>query len=194
MKIQQIETLLNSPEVSTHPVYSQARYQVEIAIQQVTWPPDSPQFTIYPERKGNGVKPIKTNFIEYLESLGWTREFQVNDRFGKLDAGLRQDNSTVVVEWETGNISSSHRAINKIASLIQTKEIIAGFLVVPCRSLAQYLTDRIGNFEELNPYFDFWKNCIACQVGALEIWAIEQDMTSLEVPKIPKGTDGRAKG
>lgn len=34
---------------------------------------------------------------------------------GKLDAVLYTDYGPVALEWETGNISSSHRALNKMA-------------------------------------------------------------------------------
>jgi len=30
-------------------------------------------------------------------------------------------------------------------------------LVLPSRKLYPYLTDRIGNYEELEPYFDVWR-------------------------------------
>jgi hypothetical protein len=53
-----------------------------------------------------------------------------------------------------------------------------------------YLTDRIDNIAELEPYFDFW-TATSCKEGILEIVVIEQDGTSTRVPRIPKGTDGR---
>ncbi|MGA1841038.1 MAG: hypothetical protein ACMUIU_10470 [bacterium] len=39
------------------------------------------------------------------------------------------------VEWETGNISSSHRAINKMALGIIRDILIGGILIVPTRNL-----------------------------------------------------------
>ena len=69
--------------------------------------------------------------------------------------------------------------------------LAAGLLVVPTRELYQYLTDRIGNMEELEPYLDLWRS-IPCENGILEILAIEHDATSTKVPRIPKATDGRA--
>ncbi len=56
-----------------------------------------------------------------------------------------------------------------------------------------YLTDRIGNYKELEPYLKLWKS-VPCQSGVLEIVVIEQDAESYDVQKIPKGTAGRAKG
>lgn len=55
-----------------------------------------------------------------------------------------------------------------------------------------YLTDRIGNIGELEPYFPLWRNLTGIS-GALRIIVIEHDETSFDVPRIPKGTDGRAK-
>jgi hypothetical protein len=70
--------------------------------------------------------------------------------------------------------------------------IAAGTLVVPSRKLYVYLTDRIGNFKELEPYLKLWKS-VPCESGVLEIVVIEHDAESCNVPKIPKGSDGRAK-
>jgi hypothetical protein len=71
--------------------------------------------------------------------------------------------------------------------------LVCGVLVVPSRKLYPYLTDRIGNFAELAPYLDLWKS-IPCKSGVLEIVVIEHDATSHSVPRIPKGTSGRALG
>ncbi len=110
---------------------------------------------------------------------------------GPLDATLElNDDSLFVVEWKTGNISSSHRALNKIALGISKGILKGGILVLPTRNLYQYLTDRIGNFEEIEPYFDLWKS-IQCTNGVLGVYAIEHDSENDSVPKILKGTDGR---
>ena len=61
------------------------------------------------------------------------------------------------VEWETGNISSSHRALNKMAIGIGDGILLGGTLVLPNRNLYNYLTDRIGNYEELLPYFPMYQ-------------------------------------
>ena len=101
------------------------------------------------------------------------------------------NNRIIAFEWETGNISSSHRSMNKMCLGLLTQKIIGGFLVVPSKKLYPYLTDRIGNFPELEPYLPLWKS-IPCDEGILEIIVIEQDAESFDVPRIPKGTDGRA--
>lgn len=69
--------------------------------------------------------------------------------------------------------------------------ICGAYLVLPNRQLAQYLTDRIGNFEELEPYFVFFKK--SCPDYPFDIISITYDEVSMDVPKIPKGTDGRAR-
>lgn len=111
---------------------------------------------------------------------------------GRFDAILDTKKGRVALEWETGNVSSSHRALNKIVLGLLRERLVAGTLVVPTRALYRYLTDRIGNFEELAPYFKVWKN-VACDNGVLEIVAIEHDATSNEIKRIPKNTDGYAK-
>ncbi|MDJ0903693.1 MAG: hypothetical protein QNJ55_33380 [Xenococcus sp. MO_188.B8] len=105
----------------------------------------------------------------------------------KWDYGL----NIIAFEWETGNISSSHRSMNKMCLGLLTQKIIGGLLIVPSRNLYPYLTDRIGNFPELEPYLPLWRS-IYCDEGVLEIIVIEQDEESFDVPKIAKGTDGRA--
>jgi len=197
MKIVKSEQLLSYLNIEQQSIYQQAKQQVQEAIQQVEWPENTGQFTIYPESgkkrgQGNGVKPIKFKFIEYLKAQSWQIEYEISPELGKVDAVFSQAGQAIAVEWETGNISSSHRSINKIVLGVQKGYIIAGFIVVPCRNLAQYLTDRIGNFEELEAYFDFWRNCGSCYRGSLVIFGVEHDQTSYEVLRIPKGTDGRA--
>lgn len=110
---------------------------------------------------------------------------------GKLDAVFQTSVGPVALEWETGNISSSHRALNKMALGLNKGALAAGVLVVPSRDLYRYLTDRVGNWSELEPYLDLWKS-IPCRSGILEIIVVEHDATSTRVKRIPKGTSGRA--
>ena len=157
-------------------------------------------FTIYPESgkkrgQGNGVKPIKVGLMQELQRQGWHVEqfakLGMNRNPGKYDAVLDTDYGPVVLEWETGNISSSHRSLNKMALALMKGKIAAGILIVPSRELYRFLTDRIGNIQELEPYLDLWRS-IPCKKGILEIVVIEHDTTSRSVPRIPKGTEGRA--
>lgn len=204
MKIEHIETLIQSGEFSKSEEWNNIRNQIIEAVGKVDWPPGTGQFIIYPQSgkkrgEGNGVKPIKNNAITHLKEKGWSEEHKwpigdaasPNRRPGKMDAAILSSQGLVAFEWETGNISSSHRALNKLSLGLLTEEIKAGVLVVPSRKLYKYLTDRIGNINELVPYFPLWRS-IPCE-GVLEIFVIEQDAESYEVPRIPKGTDGRAK-
>jgi len=200
MKIVQEETLLSCGAYASSTAWKKTRKSLYKAIREVDWPPGSGTFTIYPEfgkarGKGNGVTPIKLGLMKELKRQGWKLEepldIAILKRPGKLDAVLHTDYGPVALEWETGNISSSHRALNKMALGLLKGVLACGILVVPSRELYKYLTDRIGNMAELGPYLDLWRS-IPCKAGVLEIVAIEHDATSTKVPRIPKGTSGRA--
>lgn len=94
-------------------------------------------------------------------------------------------------EWETGNISSSHRSMNKLALGLTEGVVSGGVLIVPTQALARYLTDRIGNVRELEPYFPLWAS-VRVDRGYLGVIAVEHDRTSRRVRRILKGTSGRA--
>ena len=200
MKIVQEVTLISAGEYARSKEWGLTRASLHKAIKEVDWPPGSGSFTIYPEsgkkrRKGNGVKPIKNKLMKELRLHGWKLEepldIAVSHRPGKLDAILPTRYGPVALEWETGNISSSHRALNKMALGLLKGVLAGGILVVPSRELYKYLTDRVGNITELEPYIDLWKS-LPCQSGILEIVVVEHDATSRKVRRIPKGTSGRA--
>ncbi|CAN5681028.1 hypothetical protein BH18ACT11_BH18ACT11_15130 [soil metagenome] len=89
------------------------------------------------------------------------------------------------VEWETGNIASSHRAMNKMALALKRGLISGGMWVVSSGDLAPYLTDRIGNYPEFEPYFDLYSD-LEVEDGYLGVAIVEHDEASLEVPLIEK--------
>nr|NJM02689.1 hypothetical protein [Desulfobacula sp.] len=131
-----------------------------------------------------------------LGENGWKGEFRMKIasrlRPGPVDSvKCLPGNRFFAVEWETGNISSSHRAMNKMAIGLLDKVIEGGILILPSRNMYQYLTDRIGNFAEIEPYFPVWKN-LNISSGVLGVIEIEHDDLSLDVSPIRKGTDGRA--
>jgi len=95
------------------------------------------------------------------------------------------------VEWETGNVSSSHRALNKMALGMLKGLLVGGALILPPRAMYRYLTDRVGNFEEIEPYFPLWRSLHVGR-GLLLVFEIEHDTVSRDVPRTTKGTDGRA--
>jgi len=200
VKIVREETLISCGDYASSSDWKRTRTTLYKAIQQVEWPTGSGKFTIYPESgkargRGNGVTTIKVGLMLELKRQGWKLEeplgIAILRKPGKLDAVLYTKFGPVALEWETGNISSSHRALNKMALGLMKGVLAAGILVVPSRELYRYLTDRVGNMAELEPYLELWRR-IPCQRGVLEIVAIEHDAISTRVPRIPKGTSGRA--
>ena len=200
MKIIQIEILIDKGPFSKSKDWIRIKKQLYEAIKSVEWPIGSGSFILYdqPGKKrgeGSGVTPIKEACMNYLKKQTWDLETKVNfataKKPGPIDATSKVGDRLFCVEWETGNISSSHRALNKMALGILKKILIGGILIVPTRKMYYYLTDRIGNFRELEPYFPFWK-AIQVDEGFLAIIAIEHDAVSKDVPRIEKRTDGRA--
>lgn len=200
MKVVKTENLICSGEFAHSNFWNETLCFICQQIRNIEHPVGTGKFTLYPEsgkkrNQGNGVKPIKDLFIKKLIAYGWKTEepldIATRKKPGNLDAVLNTDNGTIAIEWETGNISSSHRALNKLCLGLTKNVISAGVLIVPSREMCQYLTDRIGNYHELEPYFDLWR-AVKCDNGTLEIIVIEHDDISFNVPRIPKSTDGRA--
>ncbi|OPY17510.1 MAG: Type-2 restriction enzyme BamHI [Syntrophus sp. PtaB.Bin075] len=200
MKIAQIERIIDAGNFSKTKEWQTIEKHIFQAIRSIDWPPGSGSFTLFNESgkkrgQGSGVKPIKQACMQKLKSFGWQLETPVDiatvRRPGPMDATYRVNDRLFCVEWETGNISSSHRSVNKMALGILKKILIGGALILPTREMYQYLTDRIGNFRELSPYFPLWK-ALDIREGLLLIIAIEHDAVSNAVPRIKKGTDGRA--
>lgn len=200
MKITRIETILSKGKYVKSAEWKAIQNQIYTSILEIEHPKGAGEFIIFPESgkgrgKGNGVKPIKKSITLKLSSLGWKLEepldLATRKKPGKLDAVFYGNLGTVAFEWETGNISSSHRALNKMALGLLKEKLVAGVLTVPSRNLYRYLTDRIGNFTELEPYLDLWRS-IPIKNGVLQIMVIEHDKEDNTVPRIPKGTDGRA--
>ncbi len=196
MRVVRIELLFGRGEFYRSQHWSRIQRELRAAVRAVVWPSGARTFKIYPKRHGNGVKPIKEAFVTKLKhAFGWESErklgYQTRRTPGKIDAVKVVGDGLFAVEWETGNISSSHRALNKLALGIQRKVLLGGALVVPTRGLYAYLTDRVGNYDELEPYFDVWRSPRGSG-GVLAIIAVEHDSLSEKVPLIRKGTDGRA--
>lgn len=170
--------------------------EIQKAVRAVVWPPGSESFLLYPDKgrgrgEGNGVKPIKNACMSVLEHYGWMTHDRKNPL--RVDAVRRlQEDRYFCLEWETGNVSSSHRAINRILLGYMRGVFRGGVLIVPTREMYQYLTDRVGNFVELEPYFEVWRSYTSWDNGVLMVIGVEQDGTSENVPRIAKGTNGRA--
>ena len=195
MKIVQEVSLISRGNFEESEEWGVIKNEIRIAIDAIVWPMGASNFTINPTRHGNGVKPIKNDCMAALQdNFGWQLETKI--RFatrspGRVDATKILDNDLFAFEWETGNISSSHRSVNKLVLGILRGIFLGTALVLPSRKLYSYLTDRIGNYEELEPYFDVWR-AVDIQEGFLAIFVIEHDAVDSSVPTITKGTDGRA--
>lgn len=105
------------------------------------------------------------------------------------------DSWRAVIEWETGNISSSHRSMNKLCLALMAQQTEVAVLIVPSREMYPHLTDRVGNWMELSPYLHFWKKVGGyVKSGLLAITVVEHDKLTDDpaVPYIGQGTDGRS--
>jgi hypothetical protein len=211
MKIVEALDIVRAGSFPESKMWERAMDDVEVAIEIADWPFGSGSFSLNPEptidkrgrrdRHPNGVVPIKTPMIQHLESRGWETEtlpplpvgFQGQDVLttGDLDALLLDQDRYVGFEWETGNVSSTHRAINKLLDGITRGTLNGGILVLAMRATQRYLTDRVGNFEEVAPYFEFWKRYPVAD-GVLRVYGVGHDKLDSSVPHIPKGKDGRA--
>lgn len=201
MKIIKIHTLLNSGNFEKSATYQQIQDEIVTAIKCITNPIGANGFYLNGQRKGNGVVPIKKAFIEQLDNSGWKNEHICDSiiKPRKIDSTKKLSNGKYFgVEWETGNISSSHRALNRLALGIRDGLLEGGVLVLPSRNMYEYLTDRVGNFQEIENYFPIWED-LSCafkarnQSALIKVIEIEHDGISDNVPPIPKGTDGRAR-
>lgn len=196
MKIIKTEFLVKKGDFCKSKDFEIILDEIYNAIKNVTWPEGSDKFILYPGKKANGVVPIKKNFIRSLEQNGWKSEHRMTlasmVKPGPVDSvKFLSDNRFFAVEWETGNISSSHRALNKMAIGLLDGILEGGILILPSREMYPFLTDRVGNYPEIEPYFPVWKNLNLVR-GILAVIEIEHNELSEDVPTIKKGTDGRA--
>ncbi len=196
MRVAHEEVIFDIGSVASTLEFPQLYQEVLEAIRATDWPYGSGRFSVYPEHHGNGVKPIKIPFMKYLRGAGWDLEtvidYGVTKRTpGPVDATHPIGGKLFAVEWETGNISSSHRALSKMAIGLAKGILAAGILVLPSRTFYYYLTDRIGNYQELEPYFDLYR-LISCDYGLFGVVEVEHDALDQSVPRIPKGEDGNA--
>lgn len=170
----------------------------------------------------NGVVYLKRRFLNHMvQDEGWHAEAgfdlgkdrkppelrlypslepysePIRSDFGSFDFVTTAPNGThVAIEWETGNISSSHRSMNKLAIALGAGKVQAGVLILPTRDLYAHLTDRVGNIDELSGYLAMWKDLEArVERGLLAISIVEHDLLTDddEFPYLPTGNDGRAR-
>lgn len=169
----------------------------------------------------NGVGYLRNSFLEHMKGAeGWQTEGGVNlgrDRvqppiklypslepyrepitsdFGGFDfVTTASGGNRVAIEWETGNISSSHRSMNKLAIALGNGIVQAGVLIVPSRDLYDHLTDRIGNIGELSGYLSMWEGLKSTVTrGLFAVTVVEHDTLTSDpgFPHLQVSNDGRA--
>lgn len=170
----------------------------------------------------NGVGYLRSNFLRHMQDAeNWKPEGDVDlsrDReqpaiklypslepyrepitsdFGGFDfITTGAQGIKVAIEWETGNISSSHRSMNKLAIALANGVVQVGVLIVPSRQLYEHLTDRIGNIGELSGYLSMWESLkTSVPRGLLAITVVEHDELTDDSkhPYLQMGSDGRAR-
>lgn len=190
MKIVEIVDVISKGDVTQSTEWRQACHEVILAITATDWPHGKGKFTLNPRspKHANGVEPMKTPCMNYLQSLGWRLEQLPTELagvpIGNLDAMFESEANPIGFEWETGNISSSRRAINKIFHAMLKGGLAGGILVLPSQKMRRYLTDRVGNITELREYFPVWQ-AIGFQRGAFQIVVVEYDELDESAPLIP---------
>lgn len=201
MKVVSEEILVNRITDRISETVSRGRADLNHVLNGLHHPPGAGKFIIHPEHgkkrgRGNGVRPIRDLFVAALSQVeGWKSESEVlglpGAKPGDIDATLDHGGLRFCVEWETGNVSSVHRSLNKMSLCLLNRLIVGGTVIVPTRIMARYLTDRVANADELVPYFGVWR-AIPINEGFLGVLIVEHDETSPDVPRFRKGTDGRA--
>lgn len=183
----------------TNNLVQQALDEVKMSICSPIWPMTSDHFTINNSNKNiNGVVPIKELcYIMLEEKFNWYREKPLDvfrlekKKGGPIDVYKKFKNQVTVervgLEFETGNISSAHRSMNKLLLGIKRDELDLAIILMPISKLSYYLTERVANFEELEPYFEITESYPFVFIG------FDAEEYSSVVPIIPKGKDGMSK-
>lgn len=121
----------------------------------------------------------------------------ITSDFGGFDFVTTAPGGTrVAIEWETGNISSSHRSMNKLAIALGNGVVDVGVLILPSRDLYTHLTDRIGNIGELSGYLSMWEGLkSSVKYGLLAVTVVEHDALTRDPNHefLKVGSDGRAR-
>jgi hypothetical protein len=165
VKIIRVETLISRGSYPRSAHWSRTRREIHQAARSCSAPP----CTGKKRDEGKGILPAKSGFLNRLEKRGWAIRGPAKNALGKklggFDAVTQDPEGPAVVGWQTGNISSSHFSLNKIASLLSLGTIAAGTLIIPL---------RVGDIEELESCFTLWRS-VPCENGVLEIVVIEWD-------------------
>ncbi len=146
-------------------------------------------------KNGNGVVPVKEGCYRILEDkYGWYREKPLSyfhddaQKGGPIDVYKEfyqgENILTAGLEFETRNISYAHRSMNKLCIGIIKKEISIAFLMMPIKEMSFYLTDRVSNYEELEPYF------LLLDHSFFVVFGFDAEEYGPDVPLLSKGKDG----
>lgn len=144
------------------------------------------------EKNCNGVVPLKEPCYRKLEEeYGWYREKPLDilsEKGGPIDVYKsfvdERGCFNVGIEFETGNISSAHRSMNKLKLGVHNRELHLAVLLMPMHRLSYYLTDRVSNYEELRPYFQLVSDVPFIVIG------FDVESFSSDIPCLAKGRDG----
>lgn len=195
MKIVAVKRVIGRGPLAPTPEWKHIRQSVENAVSGFDWPEGSGSFTIRSQKNANGVEPIQKRAANLLNEGGWKAQYpwpiDESSKPGRMDAAFESSHGTVAFEWETGNVSSSHRSINKICLGFYLGALAGGIVALPSNRLAKFLTDRVGNIGEIERYFPLWQNT-PCTQGVLEIMVIEHDHEDPDIDPIEKKKTGRA--
>ena len=66
MKITKIDFLIQKGNFGYSSEFESILTEIKNAVVSVNWPEGSDRFTLYPEKKANGVVPIKKNFMNCM--------------------------------------------------------------------------------------------------------------------------------
>ena len=181
--------------IRTNELAAQAFQEVRSAVlHNVT--PGSDHFILNCTCKNcNGVVPVKERCYQILEEeFGWYREkpllyfHEDAQKGGPIDAYKEFTTERSVfragLELETGNISSAHRSMNKLCVGIEKGELDLAMLRMPVKKMSFYLTDRVSNYEELEPCF------LLLDKVPFVVFGFDAEEYSADVPFLPKGKDG----
>lgn len=196
MKIDAVHYIVRRGQFAQGAEYATIEEELRRSIAPIVWPPGAQDFSINPISNGNGVKPIKVACELELQQLGWRRQHPIKKSgtrgFGPVDMVRDTAAGLFGMEWETGNISSLHRSLNKLCWLISQGTVIAGTSIVASGALYPYLTDRIASYPEIAAYVPFFAHYLRDVDTVLAIVVVEHDRLDTSAPLITKGIDGMA--
>lgn len=181
--------------MNINPLAALAYYEVEQSILHNVTPGHNIFILNNSFKNCNGVGPVKEMCYQILEEQYlWFREKPLTyfhddvQKGGPIDVykefGSGKDSFKVGLEFETGNVSSAHRSMNKLCVGIKKQELDMAILMMPIKQMSFYLTDRVSNYEEVEPYL-FLHDDIP-----FVVFGFDAEEYSLTEPPLPKGKDG----